>query len=654
VINNKRVLLESYPKPVVIFYHGNLYAKNSTFLTWNLKTNSFDVREYIPEKNLLLIGKQRPRPYFIGMTGSKTYFVNNYFNGLGYHSTTAPFGIAIIHFSKDLIIQRFRLFSYLNKKGKPVGYYVGNTMVNNMMGFYCSDAKDTVIIGNLMYDNLIYNIDPHDYSENLIIARNITARAKHAHGIVISRQVDYSTIAQNLTFNNHSAGIMLDRLSNHNFIYDNLSILNGFMGISVQESDDVLIYKNKIYGNKIDGVIIRNSLKNSVIGNDIKLNLKNGIEVLTKNIDNISYRNFARDPYHKATSAFIENNRIINNLFYNITVKNNAAIEIKNNFLRSKYFPNFGGDLNVFLPKINENKGNFKLYGIGNPFRPISIDKIEMSKYVAKKAAEILVDASCYNDYISYILAKIYLKKFKNKILAKQQYIRGISQLSNNDMFSYGYFLITYAKNKNDYINGLSYLAQSAIFNNESAIIDLSQINYLLPVKKEDINKAFKMAIDRLKRYKLVEDEYNVSCPLTEEKKAKIESALKLFIYKYNNSHAKNFYDYCKMTLKDYNIFTPDVIQKVRWIFAKANVPKKEYHKKLLRENEIIKDAPGCKLVTLRRKRIEESINSYFKENKNYILKHIEPEIKRYLKMINDFRINKVSEKRIYKLLEGK
>jgi len=652
VINDKTVLLETTPKPVFIMYHGNMYAKNSKFITWNLNTDSFDVREHIPEEELLFIGLQKPRPYIIGLAGSKTYFINNLFEGLGFHSTTASFGIAQIYFPKDLVLNKYTLLSFLNTRGLPSGYYIGNTMRKNMMGYYCSEAKNTVLLGNLMYDNLIYDIDPHDYSHNLIIARNITAKAKHAHGIVISRQVNNSVIAQNMTFNNHSAGIMLDRLSNHNLVYDNLTFLNGYMGVSIQESDDVLIYKNKIIGNRIDGIIIRNSLKNSIKDNLIVLNGKNGVELLSKDISKMIYRDFARDPYHLATSAVVEKNKILNNIFYGVSVKNNAAIHLKNNEIKSKYFPAYGGELNIFVPKINANNGNFKLYGIGRPFLPISSDLRKISFSALKMAIKVLIDASCYNNYVSEVLAKIYLSRLKKHDLAVKEYARGISLLNVTDMYSYGFYMLSRAKSKNDYIYGLSYLAQSAIFGNSQARRDLAQLIYLIPISKKDVDFAFETALNRLKRFKVVDEKFDVLCEMTPKKKAQIESAWKVFEYNYKHSGVKSYYDYCKLAERNYTTFTPEVVKRIRKLFNKANEPKKAYSRRLMKENEIIKDTEACKLVAIRLKRIGDSLQQYYQANFKRVVKEVNPFIEKYLQKVNEFRINKVPKEKIYELMQ--
>jgi hypothetical protein len=150
----------------------------------------------------------------------------------------------------------------------------------------------------------------------------------------------------------------------------------------------------------------------------------------------------------------------------------------------------------------------------------------------------------------------------------------------------------------------------------------------------------------------VVDDPYNVACKMTSRKKAKIESALKSFEFKFKLSKAKSYYEYCLMAEKNHNTFTPEVIRKIKYIFAKANIPKEVYYRKLLKENEILKDSPGCKLVAIRVKRIHQSLAEYFKTNKKEILRLVDPYIDEYLKKINKFRIKKVTKKEIYKLME--
>src|SRR3546814_5253813 len=82
-------------------------------------------------------------------------------------------------------------------------------------GFYSYEADRVALIGNEYRNNMIYGIDPHDYSRKLIIAFNSAYGAQKKHGIIGSRGVDDSYFIGNLAFGNHGTGLMLDRSEEH-------------------------------------------------------------------------------------------------------------------------------------------------------------------------------------------------------------------------------------------------------------------------------------------------------------------------------------------------------------------------------------------------------------------------------------------------------
>jgi len=647
VIKNKNILLETKPRPIFIMYHGKLYASNSKFITWNVNKNRYAKREKIPKDKILLIGMQTPRPYFLAFSGSYTYFINNEFSGLGFHSNLSTFGIAMVKFPSDINLNTKYFYAYLFKK-KPKGYLVSNTIHDNMMGFYCGNSDDVVLIGNLMYNNLISNIDLHDYSYNLIIARNITLNAKYAHGIVTSRSVNNSIITQNISLNNNAAGIIINRSSNNNLIYDNLTAMNKFMGISIQESDNTLIYKNKIIGNKNDGIIVRNSLKQTIFDNLIEYNLKNGVEIMTKNIDFMSYRDFKRNPYHKATSAVIKNNKIIKNVLYGISVKNNAAVLLKNNLMENQ--KNYGGDLNIFIPKIRKHN-IFKLYGIGYPFKAVSSDIREFGFNTLKTMLNIYVDLSRVNDYVANIVSYLYLKYNKYN-LAKLNYIRSISLLNSDSMYLYGFFLLGEVKNKNDELLALSYIAQSVIFGNKDAAINLYLLKYIKNISRNDINTAFEMAVNRIKNLKLVKDDYNVSCKLNKKNKLLINNIYNTFLYKYNLSNSKDYYEYVLKIYEKSFIFTPKVVKQINEFFYKKNKHKINYQKTFnVIYKKILNNTQCYKIWGRWLKNNSENMAYYYYKNNKKILNEINIYLNKYLDKVNEYRIKKVNQQLIKKLI---
>lgn len=663
VIKNKTLLLESYPKPVFVMYHGNLFIKDSKIYAWDLKHNKYFPHPYIPEKKLLLLGVQRPRPYFLGLAGSKTIFLNNIVKGLGFHDTVGTFGIALVHYPKDIIFKGSSIYSFLGSKSETSGIFIGNDIYDNMMGFYTNEAKNVILIGNDFHDNIIYDVDPHDYSENLIIARNITYNTHHAHGIVISRHVENSIIAENFSFKNHSAGIMLDRLSNHNIVYKNLCMENGYMGITVQESDNVLVKDNYLIRNYIDGIIIRNSLKNTVKNNYIYENGKNGIEVYVKDLKYTIYRDFLRDPYHKASSAVLINNKIENNFNYNLMVKNSSAVKLINNKLENiSINKNYGGDLNYFIDEIGKKRGYFTLYGRGNPFRPISVDLLKLNNASFKEAVSIIRDISLSpNLEAGVTLAYIY--KLRGLFdLQDKELIREATNLVSQALNKLGFSMLTKArknnyKNKNYVLEALSYICESAIMGNKNASIGISYLPILSKINKKEINEAYIIAENRMNQGFLFDkNKYKdcVYCKLDRYMKNLTKSYIKIFLFKLKKHHLKNFYQYTLLCRNNMVLFTKNVINSIKNNFYEANIGKIRYFRL---QEKIMSEAKKnyfCKYYLNKSFKFNNQIKILMEENKEKDLKKFAPLIDEYIDKINQSRKRKIDKNMIYKILKEK
>jgi poly(beta-D-mannuronate) C5 epimerase len=660
IIKNKTLLLESYPKPVFVMYHGNLYIKDSKIYAWNVKNNSYYPHPYIPEKKILLIGTQRPRPYFIGLAGSKTIFLNNIVKGLGFHDTVGTFGIALVHYPRDIIFKTSSLYTFLGSAPKVTGIFEGNDIYDNMMGFYTNEAKNVVLLGNTIHNNIIYNVDPHDYSENLIIARNLTYEAHHAHGIVISRHVEDSIIAENFSFKNHSAGIMLDRLSNHNIIYKNLAMENGYMGITVQESNNVLVKDNYVIRNYIDGIIIRNSLRNYLQNNYADLNGKNGIEVYVKDLREAVYRDLLRDPYQKATSVILKNNIIKNNYNYNIIVKNSAAIKLINNELKNNNInKNYGGDLNYFLNKIEQTK-NFTLYGRGQPFRPVSIDLLKLNKASLNRVVSIIRNISIQpNLDAGLVLAYIY-KIRKMYSLENKELKRVSSQLISQALNNLGFSLLIkskqhYYKDKNLTLNALSYIIEAAIMNNKNAAVDLSYLPILSPITKSNINKAYEIAKKRMSKGLLFDKkEYKKCeyCKLDNKLKNLTKSYLKIFLYNKNAYNFDTFYQYSLFMRNSMNLFSKSTINSIKRNWYEANRGKIKYYRVQNRISSEAKKNYSCQYYLNKKFHFKNEILSLMNHSKNQDLTKYSKLINSYIDKINQFRKRKLNKNKIFKLLK--
>ncbi|MEA3521755.1 MAG: right-handed parallel beta-helix repeat-containing protein, partial [Campylobacterota bacterium] len=230
-----------------------------------------------------------------------------------------------------------------------------NNISKCFFGLYANNAKNVFLIGNILHDNIIYNFDPHDFSDKLIIARNISYNAGHAHGIILSREVYNSTIAENITFANHGSGIMLDRNCEDNLIYKNLSFENSGDGIAIFESSKNIVSKNTILRNNNNGIFVRNSHNVLVKDNFIYHNGNNGAEISIVNIDALETRDFELDPYEKKAQASFIRNHFEKNTNAALSIKNRASFFFKNNILKNSGPVYFSGEIEDIANEIFQN-----------------------------------------------------------------------------------------------------------------------------------------------------------------------------------------------------------------------------------------------------------------------------------------------------------
>lgn len=187
----------------------------------------------------------------------------------------------------------------------PTGIVVGNYFTDMYYGFYSYEAEDVAIVGNTYAHNVIYGIDPHDRSRRLIIAGNEAYGTKKKHGIIVSREVNDGWIFNNYSHHNHGSGIMIDRTSVNNVIANNVTEYNGQDGITLFESEDTILWKNKISHNERSGVRIRNSWNVEMHYDEIRDNHGVAVEVYVADLSGQETRDFELDPYTKRADVFI-------------------------------------------------------------------------------------------------------------------------------------------------------------------------------------------------------------------------------------------------------------------------------------------------------------------------------------------------------------
>ncbi len=356
---------------------GELWIKDSLIETWDDKRKRYYPIGKIKYKNYYLYGKQPPRPFITAVKGGSLVIVSSKIKGLGYRGLFASFGLSITGWP---VIKN--LFSIKGLKLKPLltnlrgtkGIFVGNRITDNYMGIYSNRARELVILGNHIKDNYQYNIDPHDWSKNILIGFNIIEGARKAHGIVFSRYVR-GKIFNNIVFNNSGAGIMMDRRSKALMI-GNLIFRNNLGGISLLESDNQAILKNTLLQNGNYGIYVRNSLNAFIKDNLIVDNGGNGVETSVINISFLSYRNLYLDPYHLASSSWLESDTFNNN-FSGCAKSIYGGVAFYKNKLPQT--PLFKGDLSNFSEEIVSQQG----------IKPVIIPGLGNTKLIMKKKKDV-------------------------------------------------------------------------------------------------------------------------------------------------------------------------------------------------------------------------------------------------------------------------
>lgn len=290
------------------------------------------------------------RPFILSWSGSETYAADSSFVALGY-AGGRTYGMSLSSGSTDTVVRQVQASA-------PTGYFINNSFDNLYYGFYAFEAEDIVFVGNELVNGVIYGLDPHDRSKNLMMAYNTAYGTQKKHGIIISREVDDSFILGNLSFENHGTGIMLDRQSYGTVVYANDSSRNAGDGFSAMESPCALVENNMFYANGRSGVKIRNSWDVQVENNQILHNRSAGIEAYIDNLNLATlseFRNFEEDPYFPIATVAARDNVIRKNRVGLLTRGASEARFFGNRFMDQ--LPRYvGGDLKpMALDVVSQN-----------------------------------------------------------------------------------------------------------------------------------------------------------------------------------------------------------------------------------------------------------------------------------------------------------
>ncbi len=672
--------------PVVV--SGLLYIKDSRIFPWDFKKNRISKMPELTYKDYYLLGKIPPRPYIKTMRGGKLVIVNSEFKYLGFRGLSSSFGVSVVGwpFKKKFVENPllYLLYSYkwhrafgLNRlisgltKEKTAGLIVGSDFIENFMGFFSNEADDVFIVGNLYKDNYQYNIDPHDWTRNILIAYNWVEGAHKAHGIIFSRFVRGAVIG-NISINNHGAGAMMDRRSRF-FIYRNLFMNNRLGGISLLESGNNILIDNIVMRNRSYGIFIRNSLGTYLRGNQIIHNVGFGEEVAIADLSNFTYRNLIIDKYRMASSAWNRSNTFVDNLNGEIKSIKGAFYFYKNRF-KYLYLTPFLGDLSPYTkeilnqqnkePVVIPGKGNFNWIGINLPNVKRSVLKLE--RYLWKKG-----NGAAVTEYSLYLLWGHFdeVGRFLKGGGVSDDFRKGFTLLvrraSEGDrkaLTFLGVFLLGYAPDR--YTGeALTLISEGALLGSPNAQYLLTVLPLISGVSEKEVESAVKSAVKRVESGRLVSCKslglsssfcsYPENFYLLRERERNIvrEKFVKGYV-----SFVKFFKDRVvplqKRRLKE-------KIASMKALIKRHNAKFNYYfsHKKKLRLNsELYVTAEGIFLFKREAKRRANALfqKEFLKKHREQDLNFIKPRVREFVSEFNRFRKRKLSPEEALKLLEEK
>jgi len=173
---------------------------------------------------------------------------------------------------------------------------------NNLFGAYTGRAVNVTFQDSVFRNNARYGLDPHTDSRGLTIIGN-EAYGNNTHGIIFSKGVIDSVVANNHSHDNGANGIMMDELSNNNVIQNNIVERNHGGGIVLQGSSNVQVINNVVAGNtlgiRVNGNELGIAVANHVAGNQLSGN-HNGINVYGGARDTTLQNNVVRDTVNSA------------------------------------------------------------------------------------------------------------------------------------------------------------------------------------------------------------------------------------------------------------------------------------------------------------------------------------------------------------------
>ncbi|MGQ0576208.1 MAG: right-handed parallel beta-helix repeat-containing protein [Pseudonocardia sp.] len=214
------------------------------------------------------------------------------------------------------------------------GHLKGSVVSHLYFGMYSYEIDGLEITDNEFHDNVLYGVDPHTGSRNLVIERNVV-HDNGKHGIILAEDCVDSVIRDNVVYRNGHHGIVLYQRSDRNVIENNEAFRNAAQGINVNESADNVVRGNRVYENGESGVGVgQTSARNLVEGNEIRFNGQDGVRLVSEAAENQ-----------------VRSNVIGRNARYGVYVDSDGGFDIASNTI-------FGSRVGVLLKNTDQQPGS--------------------------------------------------------------------------------------------------------------------------------------------------------------------------------------------------------------------------------------------------------------------------------------------------------
>lgn len=215
---------------------------------------------------------------------------------------------------------------------------ITNSVVSHLyFGLYSYEVDGLRIQDNEFHDNVLYGVDPHTGSRNLVIERN-TVYNNGKHGIILAEDCVDSVVRDNIVYGNAHHGIVMYLRSDRNVIEGNESFRNAAQGININESNDNIVRNNKVYDNAESGIgITQTSATTTVEGNQVRGNKQDGVRLVSE-----------------SSTTTVRNNTIGENGRYGVYIDTTDGFDLAGNMI----FGNRAGIMavGIDLPSSNDNE----------------------------------------------------------------------------------------------------------------------------------------------------------------------------------------------------------------------------------------------------------------------------------------------------------